>query len=174
MLLVLLVPVVALLGAPLPLLLLPLEVRPGHPSATHGQGASRCGHFRAQEAPRPPYQPAVMITGAAPLFASSWTQPAQPSQPRTWPKGWDQAALVQSFSTMGLTLPVSTEWITDSGASFHTTPDASILSSVRPPHPSCPSSIIVDDGSCLPVTAVGSAPGFFSSSQCPCCSSDGS
>src|SRR6185437_14933965 len=42
--------------------------------------------------------------------------------------------------------------------SFHTTPDASILSSVRPPHPSCPSSIMVGDGSCLPVTAVGSAP----------------
>jgi hypothetical protein len=28
---------------------------------------------------------------------------------------------------MGLTPPVSTEWITDSGASFHTTPDAGIL-----------------------------------------------
>src|SRR6185437_9717199 len=27
----------------LPLLLLPLEVRPGHPSAPHGQGVSRCG-----------------------------------------------------------------------------------------------------------------------------------
>ena len=59
---------------------------------------------------------------------------------------------------MGLTPPVSTEWITDSGASFHTTPDAGILSSVRPPHPSCPSSIMVGDGTCLPVTAVGSAP----------------
>ena len=59
---------------------------------------------------------------------------------------------------MGLTPPVSTEWIADSGASFHTTPDAGILSSVRPPHPSCPSSIMVGDGSCLPVTAVGSAP----------------
>ena len=45
-----------------------------------------------------------------------------------------------------------------SGASFHTTPDAGILSSVRPPHPSCPSSIMIGDGSCLPVTVVGSAP----------------
>jgi len=102
-----------------------------------------------------------MFTGAAPLFAPSWTPPAQPSQPPTWPGRWDQAALAQSFSTMGLTPPVSTEWITDSGASFHTTPDAGILSSVRPPHPSCPSSIMVGDGSCLPVTAVGSAPGSF-------------
>src|SRR6185312_1423565 len=62
---------------------------------------------------------------------------------------------------MGRTPPVSTEWIADSGASFYTTPDAGILSSIRPPHPSCPSSIMVGDGSCLPVTAVGSAPGFF-------------
>jgi len=62
---------------------------------------------------------------------------------------------------MGLTPPVSTEWIADSGASFHTTPDSGIISSVRPPHLSCPSSIMVGDGSCLPVTAVGSAPSSF-------------
>jgi hypothetical protein len=45
--------------------------------------------------------------------------------------GGDQAALAQSFSTVGLTPPVGTEWIADSGASYHTTPDAGILSSVR-------------------------------------------
>src|SRR6185312_6154907 len=111
--------------------------------------------------PRPQLQPAAMFTGAAPLFALSWTPSAQPSQQPTWPGGWDQAALAQSFSTMGLTPPVSTEWIADSSASFHTTPDAGILSSVQPPYPSCPSSIMVGDGSCLPVTAVGSAPGSF-------------
>ena len=83
--------------------------------------------------PRPQLQPAAMFTGAAPFSAPSWTPPAQPSQQPTWPGGWDQAALAQSFSTMGLTPPVSTEWIADSGASFHTTPDAVILSSVRPP-----------------------------------------
>src|SRR6185312_9231619 len=33
----------------LPLLPLPLEVRPGHPSATYGHGASRCGRSRVQE-----------------------------------------------------------------------------------------------------------------------------
>src|SRR6185503_7999692 len=64
-------------------------------------------------------------------------------------------------SPSALTPPTSTEWIADLGASFHTTPDAGILSSVRPPHPSCSSSIMVGDGSCLPVTAVGSAPGSF-------------
>ena len=62
---------------------------------------------------------------------------------------------------MGVTPPVSTEWIADSGAFLHTTPDAGILSSVRPSHPSSSSSIMVGDGSCLSVTAVGSAPRSF-------------
>jgi hypothetical protein len=51
-------------------------------------------------------------------------------------EGWAQDALAQSFSTVGLTPPVGTEWIAHSGASYHTTPDAGILSSVRPPHSS--------------------------------------
>ena len=119
--------------------------------------------------PRP--QPAAMFTGTAPgaaPFPVSWTPPAQPSQPPaqpsqppTWPRGWDQAALAQSFSTMELTPLATTEWIADSGASYHTTPHAGILSSIRPPHSSCPSPIMVGDGSCLPVTSVGSAPGPF-------------
>ena len=58
---------------------------------------------------------------------------------------------------MGLPPLLSTDWIANSGASFHTTPDAAILSSVRPPNPSCPSSIMVGNGSCLPVTSVGNA-----------------
>ena len=87
------------------------------------------------------------------------TRSAQPPTHLAW--GWDQTALAQSFSTMGLTPPVSTEWIADSSDSFHITPDADILSSVRPPHPSCPSSIMVGDGSYLPVTAVGSASDSF-------------
>jgi hypothetical protein len=101
-------------------------------------------------------QPAAMLTGAPP-FGPAWTP--QPSQSQPWPGGGDQATLAQSFSTMGLTPPVGTEWIADSGASFHTTPDAGILSSVHPAHPSYPSSIMVGDGSCLPVTSVGSVPG---------------
>ena len=76
-----------------------------------------------------------MLAAAAPLFAPFWNPPAQLSQQPTWPGGWGQAALAQSFSAMGRTTPVSTEWIADSGASFHTTPDAGILSSVRPPTP---------------------------------------
>ena len=71
-----------------------------------------------------------MLAAAALLFVPFWTPPLPPSQQLTWPGGWDQAALAQPFSAMGLTPPVSTEWIADSGASFHTTPDAGILSSV--------------------------------------------
>jgi hypothetical protein len=53
--------------------------------------------------------------------------------------------------------------VADSGASYHTTPDAGILSSTSPPHPSLPSSIVVGNGSALPVTSVGDAvlPGPF-------------
>jgi hypothetical protein len=98
----------------------------------------------------PPVHPATMFAGATP-FAPLWTPPTQPP---TWPGA-------HAFSTMGATPPVRTEWIADSGASFHTTPDASFLSSLRSPQPSHPSSIMVGDGSCLPVTSVGSALGPF-------------
>ncbi|WVZ52585.1 hypothetical protein U9M48_003633 [Paspalum notatum var. saurae] len=97
-----------------------------------------------------------MFAGVAPSPPpSAWVPPAQPSL--AWPPGWDQVALARSFSSMGLTPPVGTEWIADSGASYHTTPTAGILSSVRPPPSSCPSSIMVGNGSCLPVTSVGDA-----------------
>jgi hypothetical protein len=97
-----------------------------------------------------------MLTGVTP-FAPSWTPPTQPSQPPTWPGRWDPATPVQAFNNMGVTPPVRTECIANSWASFHSTPDASILSYVRSLHPS----IMVGDGSCLPVTSVGSAPGPF-------------
>ena len=73
--------------------------------AVQGPGGGPCSQL----------QPAAMFTGAAPLSAPYWTPPAQPSQQPTWPGGWDQAALAQSFITMGLTPPTSTEWIADSG-----------------------------------------------------------
>jgi hypothetical protein len=57
---------------------------------------------------------------------------------------------------MGLTPPVGPEWIADSGATYHTTPDSGILFSVHSPS-SLPSSIMVANGSCLPVTSVGTA-----------------
>jgi small nuclear ribonucleoprotein (snRNP)-like protein len=57
----------------------------------------------------------------------------------------------------------TTDWVVDSGASFHTTPTTSSLSHSHPPHPSHPPSIVVGNGSTLPVTSVGASvlPGPF-------------
>jgi hypothetical protein len=68
---------------------------------------------------------------------------------------WHQQSLVNSFSTMAMTPPVVTDWVTDSGASNHTTSNAGNLTSVHPPTSIDPSSIIVGNGSSLPVTSVG-------------------
>jgi hypothetical protein len=59
--------------------------------------------------------------------------------------------------------PVVTNWVADSGASNHTTSDASNLTSVRPSYINDPSSIIVGNGSSLPVTLIGDTalPGPF-------------
>jgi hypothetical protein len=91
---------------------------------------------------------------------SSWTTP--PAAPPSGLIGWDAAALA-AFQTPTLTPPMGPKWITDTGATYHITPDPGILTSVRPPSSSLPSSIMVANGTCLPVTSVGAAgpPGFF-------------
>lgn len=107
--------------------------------------------------------PSFPVSSAPPLVSPRPASP-QPSQWAPWAGGWDQASLAGSFSMTTLTPPVSpADWIADFGASFHTTPDAGILTSSRPPPSSCPSSIIVGDGSALPVTSVGDSifPGSF-------------
>jgi hypothetical protein len=57
----------------------------------------------------------------------------------------------------------TTDWVVDSGASFHTTPTTTSLPHSHPPHPSHPTSIVVGNGSTLPVTSVGTSalPGQF-------------
>jgi hypothetical protein len=92
--------------------------------------------------------------------------PGSPTYPMwgPWTTGWDAQSLASSFSTMTLAPPTSvSNWVADSGASYHTTLDAGILSSTSPAYPSLPSSIIVGNGSALPVTSVGDAvlPGPF-------------
>jgi hypothetical protein len=64
---------------------------------------------------------------------------------------------------MTMVPPAVIDWVADSGASNHTTSDAGNLSSVHPPHINDPSSIIVGNGSSLPVTSVGdmALPGPF-------------
>jgi hypothetical protein len=51
--------------------------------------------------------------------------------------------------------PVVTNWVANSGASNHTTSDVGNLTYIRPPHINDPSSIIVGNGSSLPIISVG-------------------
>jgi hypothetical protein len=73
----------------------------------------------------------------------------------SWMGAWDQQSLANSFSTMVLTPPAVTDWVTNSVASNHTTSDVGNLTSVHPPTSTDPSSIIVGNGSALPTTLVG-------------------
>jgi BRCT domain type II-containing protein len=68
---------------------------------------------------------------------------------------WDQQSLANSFSTMSLTPSAVTDWVANSDTSNHTTSDADKLTFVRPPTFTDPSSIVVGNGSALPVTSVG-------------------
>jgi hypothetical protein len=56
---------------------------------------------------------------------------------------------------MTLNQPAITDWIADSGASNHTTPDSGNFSVSHPPNSNMPSSIVVGNSSVLPVTSVG-------------------
>jgi hypothetical protein len=55
------------------------------------------------------------------------------------------------------------DWVADSGATHHTTPSVGNISTPRPLNSSNPSSIIIGNGSSLPVTSVGDSvlPGPF-------------
>jgi hypothetical protein len=77
---------------------------------------------------------------------------------------WDQASLTSNFNTMSLTPPNSVEWYADFGAGSHMTAHSGILSSPRLPSLSSPSSIIVGNGSLLPITSTGSY--SFTTPQC--------
>jgi hypothetical protein len=68
---------------------------------------------------------------------------------------WDQQPLAPSFHTMATVPSAVTYWATDFGAFNHTTFSAGNLTFVRPPLSTDPSSIIVGNGSSLPVTSVG-------------------
>ena len=119
--------------------------------------------------PPPPGFPPMLTAPAFSMNQQQYhqQQPQQqvyqaPSQ-SPWTGSWNQQALANSFSTMSLTPPAVTDWVMDSGASNHMTPDAGNISPFRPPHFTCPSSIVVGNGSTLPVTATGDAvlPGTF-------------
>jgi hypothetical protein len=78
--------------------------------------------------------------------------------------GWDPTAFASAsaYSTMALAPPPS-DWVIDSGASYHTTPTTGMLSRSHPPPPTHPTSIVVGNSSTLSVTSVGASvfPGPF-------------
>jgi hypothetical protein len=86
----------------------------------------------ASRDPRPQAPPVAMFVVASPPFAPPSSPPTLPSHHPTWPGEWAPANMAQTFSITGATPPFHTEWIADSGASFHTIPDARILFYVRP------------------------------------------
>jgi hypothetical protein len=65
------------------------------------------------------------------------------------------AVIDQLLQHHGLDSLTVTDWVANSGASNHTSLDASNLTSVHPPTSTDPSSIIVGNISALPVTSVG-------------------
>jgi hypothetical protein len=70
---------------------------------------------------------------------------------------WEQQLLANSFSTMALYPPPTLvqDWVVDPGATHHTTPSVGNISTLRPMASSNPSSIVVGNGSSLPITSVG-------------------
>jgi hypothetical protein len=132
------------------------------------------GPSAGASAPRPATPQQVLFAAPPPAAPSAPPQPQQgllplPGPPAPpvwgpWTNGWDTQSLADSFSTMTLAPPTSvSNWVADSGASYHTTPDAGFLSSTAPPPTPLPSSIVVGNGSVLPVTSIGDAvlPGPF-------------
>jgi hypothetical protein len=165
-------------GATAPLVEVPpagAAARVGRRSTTLGPAPSPCGRVRPQRLPSsgagagsPDY--AARLRHASIRRATSDPGPPQlpppgPSTTTSWSSfgaGWDPTALASAYSTMALAPPPS-DWVIDSGASYHTTPTTGMLSRSHPPPPTHPTSIVVGNSSTLPVTSVGASvlPGPF-------------
>jgi hypothetical protein len=96
----------------------------------------------------PPYDMPPMTPPSVPPTRTSTTTPWSP-----FAGGWDPAALAAAYNTMALA-PPSSDWVIDSSASYHTTPTTRMLSFSCPPPSTHPTSIIVGNGSTLPVISV--------------------
>jgi hypothetical protein len=70
--------------------------------------------------------------------------------------GWDQQSLANSFSSMVLHPPPTSvqDWVVDSDVTHHTTSLIGNISTLRPLTSSNPSSVVVGNGSSLPITSV--------------------
>jgi hypothetical protein len=121
-----------------------------------------------------PTSPALQTTPpySMPPYGVPLTTPVPPQLPPTgtstttpWPPftgDWDPTAFAAAYSNMALA-PPSSDWVIDSGASYHITPTTAMLSRSHPPPSTHPTSIVVGNGSTLPVTSVGASvlPGPF-------------
>ena len=126
---------------------------PGGAPQPHALTAAHTYGNLPQPAPTAGYAPPQAwypAPGTPVAPAAPWPMPA-PMAP-----SWDQQALANAFSTMTLAAPPTTDWYMDSGASSHMTSDTGTLSRSLPPTTSTPSSIVVGDGSLLPVVSTGS------------------
>jgi hypothetical protein len=70
--------------------------------------------------------------------------------------GSNTASLVAAYNTMALA-PLSSDWVIDFGASYHTTPTTGMLSHSHPPPCTHPTLIIVGNSCTLPITSVGAS-----------------
>jgi hypothetical protein len=121
-------------------------------------GPSPTGQQRPQAfmAMTGPYTLPGFVPGQQQLY-----QQAPPAPPPGWAPwngaGWDQQSLANSFRTMALQPPHNSvnDWVTDSGASHHTTHSVGNISSPHPLNSASHSSIVVGNGSTLPVTSIG-------------------
>jgi hypothetical protein len=141
-----------------------VAARRGRHSITLGPGPSPCGWAMPRVPPVPrrrlsllrlpmACQPRLQLLPSGTPTSTTWSPLAG---------GWDNASLTVALNTMAMT-PPPTDWVINSGASYHTTPTAGTLSRSHPLHSSHPSSIVVGNGSTLPVTSVGALvlPGPF-------------
>ncbi|KAE8794994.1 hypothetical protein D1007_30193 [Hordeum vulgare] len=82
--------------------------------------------------------------------------PAAPFHPAPQ-SSWDHVAMLNAaYSNGGLTSAPTPEWYLDNGASSHVTGTQGTLTSSSSPLMHLPSSILVDNGQHLPITATGS------------------
>jgi hypothetical protein len=131
-------------------------------STTPGPGTFPCGRARPRVASLPRTPTSVVLTASP--YAVPPTTPALPPLPppvtpipTPWSPlsgGWDSVSLAASFSTMAMTPPPPTGWSTPvCPHHLHRGHVISLLS----PHSSHPSSIVVGNGSTLPVSSVGAS-----------------
>lgn len=139
--------------------LIAATARHGRRSTTPGPGPSPCVRARATGAPlqRPPQSslltmPPYGVPQAAPAHSRPWGAPTLTPW-SSMARGWDPAS---AFSTMAMTSPPLIGWSTTTPP-YHTTSTVDTLSRSHLPHPSHPSSIVVENGSTLLVTSVGAS-----------------